>query len=147
MKDYPFRCMATFLIDANVLSEPTKKQPNESVVDWLERYETELAVSPIVLGELEYGILSLPAGRRRSRLAKWFEHISLLYLCEFDRETARVWAELLANLRRQGRAMPITDSLIAASAIQHDLTMVTRNTSDYRFVGVRLVNPFDAKSQ
>jgi toxin FitB len=133
-----------FLVDANVLSEPTKEFPSQAVIDWLSRNETELAVNPIIVGEFEYGILLLPSGRRRTRLLNWCAAgISQLHVLEWDRETAHAWATLLANLKRKGRAMPIKDSLIAATASQHHLTVATRNTSDYRHAGVRVENPFD----
>lgn len=134
-----------FLVDANVLSEATKPTPNPAVLRWLSEHETELATSPIVLGELEYGILTLPAGKRRTRLAKWFaDGTGFLRVLEFDASTARAWATLLANLGRKGRAMPIKDSLIAASAIEHGLTVATRNVADFRYSGTRIVNPFTA---
>jgi predicted nucleic acid-binding protein len=114
------------------------------VLDWLSRQETQLAVNPIVVGELEYGILLLPAGRRRTRLLNWFETgAAALRVLELDRETAHIWASLLAKLKRKGRAMPIKDSLIAATALQHRLTVATRNIIDYRYAGVRCENPFE----
>ena len=61
-----------FLVDANILSEPTKHAPAAAVVGWLRANERDLAVNPIILGELEYGILLLPEGRRRARLEQWF---------------------------------------------------------------------------
>ena len=132
-----------FLVDGNVLSEPTRQLPSPRVIDWLARNETELAVNSIVLGELEYGIRLLPAGRRRTRLASWFaQGAALLHVFEIDRETARIWATLLATLKRKGRAMPVKDSLITATALQYDLTVATRNTSDYRHAGIALTNPF-----
>ena len=134
-----------FLVDANVLSEPTKRAPAPAVLTWLARHETELAVNPIIVGELEYGILVLPAGRRRTRLLDWFTRgAAQLHVLDVGRETARIWATLLANLKRRGRAMPLKDSLIAASALEHDLTVATRNLGDYRHTGVRCENPFDA---
>lgn len=133
-----------FLVDADVLSEATKPQPAPSVNDWLRVHERRLVVNPIVLGELEYGILLLPAGRRRTRLQKWFaEGARKLFVLDIDADTASVWAELLAELKRKGRAMPLKDSLIAATARQHRLTVATRNVSDYRHAGVLLVNPFE----
>ena len=133
-----------FLVDANVLSEATKPQPAPSVNDWLRVHERRLVVNPIVLGELEYGILLLPAGRRQTRLQKWFaEGARKLFVLDMDSGTASVWAELLAELKRKGRAMPLKDSLIAATARQHRLTVATRNVSDYRHAGVSLVNPFE----
>ncbi len=135
-----------YLVDADVLSEPTKPAPDPRVLDWLRKNERDLIVSAIILGELEYGILLLPAGKRRTRLQEWFaKGAKQLNVVEFDAATATVWAKLLAELKRKGRAMPIKDSLIAASARQHDLSIATRNTTDFRHAGVKLVNPFDAQ--
>jgi predicted nucleic acid-binding protein len=133
-----------YLVDANVLSEPTKQAPAQPVIDWLADNESDLAVNPIVLGELEYGILRLPAGRRRTRLQNWFAGgLAHLRIFQMDRQTGSVWAVLLAELVKKGRAMPITDSLIAATARQHQLTVATRNTRDYQHAGVSIVNPFE----
>jgi predicted nucleic acid-binding protein len=132
-----------FLADANVLSEATKVAPCPGAVDWLRRHEHEVAVNAVVLGEMEFGILLLPSGRRRKKLEEWFARVAeMLPVLEMDRETARVWAALLARLRRKGRAMPVKDSLIAASALQHGLTVATRNTGDFAHCGVKLVDPF-----
>jgi toxin FitB len=133
-----------FLVDANVLSEPTRPEPCRRVVEWLQENESELTVNPIVLGELEYGILLLPAGRRRTRLQEWFtQGIRGIQVLDFDTDTASVWAQLLARLKRTGLAMPIKDSQIAASAILHDLIVATRNVTDYRNASVSVVNPFE----
>ena len=107
----------TFLVDANVLSEATKPRPDQAVIAWLSENEAELAVNPIILGELQYGILLLPASKKRERLLKWFaagvEHLPVL---DVDAGTGSTWAQLLAELRRKGRAMPVKDSLLAATA-------------------------------
>jgi predicted nucleic acid-binding protein len=131
------------LVDANVLSEPTKPQPAAQAIEWLRRNDHLLALSPIVLGEIEFGILVLPGGRRRSRLLKWFEAAKHWHTVNIDSGTASEWANLLFELRRSGKAMPIKDSLIAASARQHDLIVATRNTVDFQYANVHLINPFD----
>jgi hypothetical protein len=134
-----------FLVDADVLSEATKPQPAGQVVKWLRAHDQVLAVNPIILGELEYGILLLPAGRRRKKLLDWFASgVQQLNMVEIDAATAAIWATLLADLRRKGRAMPIKDSLIAATARQHRLTVATRNVAHFRHAGVQLFNPFKA---
>ena len=134
-----------YVVDANVLSEPTKPVPDARVVAWLRRHEHEIAVNPIILGELEYGILLLPAGRRRARLEEWFSvGVERLRVLDFDTATAASWARLLARLKKKGRAMPIKDSLIAATALAHQLTVATRNTTDFRHAGVAVENPFAA---
>lgn len=134
-----------FLLDADVLSESTKPAPNERVVTWLLINETQLAVNPIVLGEVEYGILALPASKRREKLEKWFaDVVRRIRVLEFDAASAHAWAQLLARLKKSGREMPIKDSLIAATALAYDLTVATRNTVDYQHAKVRVVNPFQS---
>lgn len=133
----------TYLVDANVFSEATKPRPEPLVVDWLRRHERELAVNPVILGEIRFGILLLPAGRKRQRLERWFSAgVGRLHCLAWDAATGLRWAELLADLRRAGRAMPLKDSLIAATALVHDLTVATRNVTDFTHAGVLLVNPF-----
>jgi len=132
-----------YLVDANVLSEPTKVTPDAQVVDWLRQNESELVVDPIILGEIRFGIHLLPAGKRRRRLETWFnDGIAKITCLPFGAETGLRWARLLADLRAAGLAMPIKDSLIAATALVHDLTIATRNQADFRVAGVKWVDPF-----
>ncbi len=132
-----------YLVDANVLSETTKPQPNARVVEWLRKNERELAVDPVILGEVRFGILLLPRGMRRARLERWFNAgVERLLCLPWETETGLRWAKLLADLRANGRAMPVKDSLIAATALVHDLTLVTRNRKDFEKTGVKIVDPF-----
>ena len=132
-----------YLVDANVLSEATRKSPSSEVLDWLRRHEAQLVVDPIILGELLFGILLLPKGKRRAALERWFgATVKALECVDWTADTSTRWATLLASLRKRGRSMPIKDSLIAASALEHDLTLVTRNVRDFGATGVRLVDPF-----
>ena len=132
-----------YLVDANVLSEPTKPVPEPKAVSWLRANERDLAVDPIVLGELRFGILLLPRGKKRTALEQWFERGARRLEClPWDADTGLVWAALLARLRARGAAMPIKDSLIAATALTHGLIVATRNRADFEKAGVRLVDPF-----
>ena len=136
----------SYLVDANVLSEATRPEPSPSVMMWLRAHERELAVDPIILGEIRFGILLLAPGKRRQRLERWFEEgVRRLHCLAWEAETGLRWAQLLARLRSGGRAMPIKDSLIAATALVHDRTVATRNEADFRKAGVRIVNPFDER--
>jgi predicted nucleic acid-binding protein len=95
------------------------------------------------LGEIRFGIYLLPAGKRRQRLEHWFkEGVSNIVCLPWDAAVGLRWAKLLAELRGRGQAMPIKDSLVAATALVHGLTVVTRNESDFKKAGVNIVNPF-----
>ncbi|MEO5923559.1 MAG: type II toxin-antitoxin system VapC family toxin [Bryobacteraceae bacterium] len=135
-----------YLVDANVLSEPTKPHPDPRVIDWLRAHEADIAVDPIILGELRFGILILPKGKKRTALERWFEAgVGRLHCLPSDAATGLKWAELLARLRATGNAMPVKDSLIAATALVHGLTVVTRNRADFAKAGIRIVDPFSHK--
>ena len=133
----------TYLVDANVLSEPTKPEPHAKVIDWLRHNEREIAVDPVILGEIRFGIHLLAAGKRRQRLEHWFKDgVSNIVCLPWDAAAGLRWAKLLADLRRTGQTIPIKDSLIAATALVHRLTVVTRNESDFKKAGVKVLNPF-----
>ena len=92
-----------------------------------------------------FGILLLPKGKRRTGLERWFDAgVQRVHCLPWEAETGLRWAELLAHLRAAGRAMPITDSLIAATALVHGLVVATRNRTDFEKAGVKIVDPFAA---
>jgi predicted nucleic acid-binding protein len=133
----------TVLVDANVLSEATKPEPNPRVLDWLAHHEREIAVDPIILGEIRFGIYLLPVGKRRARLEGWFQDgIERIHCLAWDATAGLRWARLLAELRTSGQSMPIKDSLIAATALVHGLPVATRNRHDFTKAGVQVIDPF-----
>lgn len=133
-----------FLVDANVLSEATRPAPEPKVLEWLARHEREIAVDPVILGEIRFGIFLLPAGKRRARLERWFEEgVERIHCLAWEAPTGLRWARLLAELRAGGQSMPIKDSLIAATALVHGLAIVTRNRRDFAKAGVEIVDPFE----
>lgn len=132
-----------YLVDANVLSEPTKPVPEPRVVEWLEAHESNFVVDSIVLGELYLGVLALPRGRKRARLEQWFEAVVATVDClPWDAAVARRWAALVVGLRKKGLALPMLDGMIAATALAHGLSVATRNTRDFARAGVEVVDPF-----
>ena len=133
----------SYLVDANVLSEATRPDPDSRVVEWLRANERSLAVDPVVLGEVRFGILLLRRGARRAELERWFEQgVARIHCVAFDAAVGMRWAQLLADLRRRGRPMSVKDSLIAASALAHGLAVATLNHRDFEPAGVTLVAPF-----
>jgi predicted nucleic acid-binding protein len=133
----------TYLVDANILSEPTKRRPDANVVNWLSANERDFVVDSVILGEVAIGILVLPRGRKRAQLEQWFEavmeHIDCL---AWDAAISRRWAQLVANLRKKGETLPVLDSMIAATALAHGLTVATHNVRDFQKAGVPVHDPF-----
>ncbi|MEI6761633.1 MAG: type II toxin-antitoxin system VapC family toxin [Betaproteobacteria bacterium] len=134
----------SYLVDTNALSELRRKQPQPEVVAWFtERPRQTLYLSVLTLGEIRKGIERLDAARQQP-LLDWLEvelpNYFLGRLLAIDAHTADRWGRLLA---RAGRPLPAVDSLLAATALQHDLTLVTRNTADFAGTGVRLINPWN----
>ena len=133
----------SYLVDANVLSEPTKRDPNPAVVQWLRSHELEIVVDPIIVGEIKFGILLMAQGKRRARLESWFdEGVRRIQCVPWDARIGLRWAELLADLRAAGRSMPIKDSLVASTALAYQLTVATCDRSDFDKAGVEMVDPF-----
>lgn len=134
----------SYLVDTNVLSELRRKQPQPEVVAWFtQRPRQTLYLSVLTLGEIRKGIERLEAARQQP-LLDWLEvklpNYFLGRLLAIDAHTADRWGRLLGSA---GRPLPAVDSLLAATALQHDLTLVTRNTADFAGTGVRLINPWN----
>jgi predicted nucleic acid-binding protein len=133
-----------YLVDANILSEPTKQSADSKVVAWLNANESNLVVDSIIIGELRIGILALPKGRKRDRLEQWYETVVETIECiPWDATISRRWATLVVELKQKGKAVPLLDGMIAATALQHNLTVATRNTRDFQKTGVKTFNPFE----
>jgi predicted nucleic acid-binding protein len=140
--------MNGFLIDTNVLSEYNRPgSPNAGVKRWLETTARELQyVSVITLAEIQKGIELLDEGKRRAQLEQWLtQDLETWFsgrVLHVDRQVSRRWASLVAQAVRRGRPLPTVDSLIAATALAHDLTIVTRNVRDFDGTGAPTLNPW-----
>ena len=144
--------MNGFLIDTNVLSEYNRPGgPDAGVKRWLEKTDRQTQhVSVITLAEIQKGIELLAEGKRRAQLEQWLQQDLEAWfsgrVLPVDRQVAACWAALVARGARLGRPLPAVDSLIAATALAHDLTIVTRNTRDFEGIGARTINPWEAGS-
>jgi predicted nucleic acid-binding protein len=135
----------SYLVDTNVFSELAKAKPDVRVVSWLREHEADLYLSTISIGELRRGIESLPSGKRKTALQSWFTGLCKRMdgrILSFNTSTAHVWGQLVASWDRKGTNVPSLDGQLAATAHRHNLTMVTRNVSDFKNTGVKLLNPF-----
>lgn len=133
----------TYLADANLICEPTKSRASEAVCQWLEAHDAEIVIDAVVLGEIWDGIVSLPEGRKKRDLEQWFTKLRATVTClPWSDETAVIWAELHQEVRRRGFTVGVKDTMIAASAKLHGLTVATRDVEDFTRCGVPVVNPF-----
>lgn len=137
----------TYLVDTNVISEGMRRIPDPDVVHWLGSVDEELIhLSVVTLGEVRRGIERLSRGRRRDQLEAWLsdglvERFSGRLL-PVDERVADVWGRTLAQCEAAGRPVDPVDGQIAATALCHDLTVVTRNGKHFEPTGVDIVNPW-----
>jgi predicted nucleic acid-binding protein len=138
-----------FLLDTSCVSELVRVKPDPRVLEWMEAAEeTLLHLSVLTLGEIRKGLAALPQGRRRTRLEAWLE-VDLRgrfsgRILPVDAAVADRWGLLAAQARRSGATLPVIDGLLAATALHHNLTMVSRNVSDFSATQVPVLNPWEA---
>jgi hypothetical protein len=137
-----------FLLDTNVVSEPSKARPNSRVIEWVAEWPSEdLAVSSITFGEIQLGISLLDPGRRRETLIRWLEEeVAEQFrdrVLPVDETVAREWGRLSARAERKGRPLSVEDGLLLATAAIYELVLVTRNERHFRERGVDILNPWE----
>jgi predicted nucleic acid-binding protein len=136
-----------YLMDTCVLSEFTRRAPEEKIIEWVKSIdEAMLFVSTITIGEIKSGIESLPDSRRKNDLLVWLnEGVITRFgqrILSLDTQTMLVWGGLRARTNKMGAKMALFDSLIAATALQNNMIVATRNTPDFFASGVQLLNPW-----
>jgi predicted nucleic acid-binding protein len=137
-----------YLLDTCLISELLKKEPNPAVMAWLdEQDEQTLFLSVLNLGELQKGISKLAEGTKKEELQAWVSHdLAERFngrILTVDQETALCWGRLQGDAERRGEKLPVMDSMIAASAAVHGMSVVTRNTKDLERCGVQVCNPWE----
>jgi predicted nucleic acid-binding protein len=136
-----------YLLDTNVLSETRRPRPDSAVIAFLETTdEDSLFLSVITLAELRRGVDRLPSGRRRSALNEWLENDLIARfdgrILGIERETADAWGRLMARAERNGRTPAVLDVWIAAIAVVHGMTVVTRDVADFTPLSDQVFNPW-----
>lgn len=139
--------MNGFLLDTNVLSELIRPKPERKVVEWIASADEDfLFISVLTLGEIRKGIAMLPGGSRRARLEAWFESdLRARFsgrILAIDEDVADRWGQIAAAAAAAGQPLPVIDALLAASALHHNLTLVTRDDSAVAGTGVLTLNPW-----
>lgn len=141
--------MSGFLLDTNCISELVRSKPEPRVVKWIEAAdESALYLSVLTLGKIRKGVAALPQGTRRTQLETWLElELQARFsgrILSLDASIADRWGLLAAEARRKGKALSAIDGLLAATALQHNLTIVSRNSTDFAPTHATVLNPWEA---
>jgi predicted nucleic acid-binding protein len=141
--------MSGFLLDTNVLSEFNRRgAPHPRVKQWLEAADTgALYASVLTLAEIRFGVELLPPSKRRTQLEEWLGRDLPAWFGDrvlpVDRSIADRWGVLRAQAQMKGRPLSVVDGLLAATALEHGLSIVSRNVGDFVAVGLAVVNPWE----
>lgn len=137
----------SFLLDTCTISEPKQKQPNEKVIEWLNAQdESELYLSVLTIGEIRKGIARLESSKKKAELEKWLERLRTRFsnrIISVTEKTFLVWGKMYGEFERKGIVRPAFDSLLEATALEHDLIFVTRNVKNFQNSQVTILNPWE----
>jgi len=141
--------MSGYLLDTNCISELVRLKPEPRVMAWMQAAEeTLLYLSVLTLGEIRKGLAGLPQGKRRTNLETWLEiELGARFagrILPIDVPVADRWGLLAATAKREGKTLSTIDGLLAATALHHNLTVVSRNVSDFADTRVQVLNPWKA---
>ena len=137
----------SFLLDTCTISEPKQKLPNEKVLEWIDAQdESKLFLSVLTIGEIRKGIVRLDSGRKKAELENWLEKLRVRFsrrILPITEKTFLVWGKMYGEFERKGIVRPAFDSLLEATALEHDLIFVTRNVKNFQDSQVTILNPWE----
>jgi toxin FitB len=137
----------SYLLDTNVISEPRRRKPDQKVVSWLAGIDdSEAHISALTIGEIKKGAEKRVSAKERSDLLIWLERLRTRFagrILPLTDETFVVWGKLIAEFEKRGQPRPALDSLLEATALEHDLVLVTRNVRNFKDTQVTILNPWE----
>ncbi len=137
----------SFLLDTCTISEPKQKQPNEKILQWLDSQdESKLYLSVLTVGEIRKGITRLESSKKKAELEKWLEKLRTRFsrrILALSERTFLVWGKMYGEFEKKGIVRPAFDSLLEATALEHDLIFVTRNVKNFQHSSVTILNPWE----
>ncbi|HMJ08809.1 MAG TPA: type II toxin-antitoxin system VapC family toxin [Pyrinomonadaceae bacterium] len=137
----------SYLLDTNVISEPSRKRPDQKVLQWLASVEDgETYLSALTVGEMKKGAVKLSSGRNSALVQGYVEKVRNRFvgrILSITEDTFLVWGRMIAEFEQKGIVRPILDSLLEATALEHDLVLVTRNVRNFHGSSVTILNPWD----
>ena len=137
----------SYLLDTNVVSETERKRPDSHVLKWLDRVDSgNVYLSALTIGEIKKGVAKLASGKRKAHIQNWLEDVRQHFagrILPMTENTFSVWGQMYGSLEKRGIVRPILDSLFEASALEHDLILVTRNVRNFQHSSVTILNPWE----
>ncbi|MGA6983909.1 MAG: type II toxin-antitoxin system VapC family toxin [Candidatus Sulfotelmatobacter sp.] len=140
--------MIGYLLDTNCISELVRSKPETRVLEWMDTTDENLLhLSVLTLGEIRKGVAGLQPSKRRARLETWLDvELQLRFadrILPVDAAIANRWGLLAAGAKMEGRSLSVIDGLLAATALQYNFALVTRNVSDFAQIAVPIINPWE----
>jgi len=136
----------SYLLDTNVVSETERKRPDSKVVEWLERVDARnVYLSALTIGEIKKGFSKLASGKKKAHIQNWLEDVRKRFgdrILPLTEQTFLVWGKMIAEFEQKGMVRTALDSLLEATALEHDLILVTRNVKNFQHSSVTILNPW-----
>ena len=136
-----------FLLDTCTISEPKQQTPNQKVLEWIDAQdESKLFLSVLTIGEIRKGITRLESGRKKAELENWLEQLRIRFsrrILPMSEKTFLVWGKMYGEYERKGIVRPAFDSLLEATALEHEMIFVTRNVKNFQDSQVTILNPWE----
>ena len=137
----------SYLLDTNVISEPKRPRPEPRVIRWLAAVdESETFLSALTIGEMKKGVEKLSGNQNRARVQTYLEKTRNRFagrILPVTEGTFLVWGKMIADFEKKGIVRPALDSLLEATAMEHDLILVTRNVRNFRDTSITILNPWE----